>query len=418
MQTVQRIRKKGNGTQLEAGERRAGLEAVEARVAMIQALIPLGLEAVGEALRQEVVTLAGERYARAGGRPDLVRWGRQRGSVYLADQKLPVVVPRVRDRGRQLEVPLATYQQLQQPRALDEGLFRRILGGLACREYAACAEAVPEAFGLARSTVSRRFVRASARRLRELQERSLAGERWVALLMDGKTFADDQLVIALGVTVRGEKRVLGLVQTATENQRVCAAFLRELVERGVAVADGLLVVLDGAKGLRAAVAEVFGTVAQVQRCQWHKRENVVRHLPPGIQATWRRKLQAAYEQPTYAQAQAALRRLEAELRLLNVSAAKSLSEGLEETLTLHRLGLFPELGLSFKTTNALESIMAQVEQRTAKVDHWRTSEQKQRWCAAALLAIEPRLRKVRGYRHLPRLLEALRATQRQVADVA
>jgi transposase-like protein len=418
MQTVRRIRKKGNGTQLVAGEWSADLEAVEARVAMIQALIPLGLEAVGDALRQEVVTLAGERYARAGGRPALVRWGRQRGSVYLADQKLPVVVPRVRDRARQLEVPLATYQQLQTPRAVDEGLFRRILGGLACREYAACAEAVPEAFGLARSTVSRRFVRASARRLRELQERSLAGERWVALLMDGKTFADDQLVIALGVTVRGEKRVLGLVQTATENQRVCAAFLRELVERGFAVADGLLVVLDGAKGLRAAVAEVFGAVAQVQRCQWHKRENVVRHLPPGIQATWRRKLQAAYEQPTYAQAKAALRRLEAELRLLNVSAAKSLSEGLEETLTLHRLGLFPELGLSFKTTNALESIMAQVEQRTAKVDHWRTSEQKQRWCAAALLVIEPRLRKVRGYRHLPRLVEALRATQRHAADVA
>ena len=418
MRTVQRIRKKGNAARLVAGCEAGETDGLSARVTAIQALIPLGLAAVAEALNDEVVTLAGARHARTGRRAGVARWGRQAGSVYLADQKVPVVVPRVRDRHRHVEVPLQTYQQLQEPRALDDGLFRRVLGGLACRDYEACAEAVPEAFGLARSTVSRRFVRASARRLRELQERSLAGERWVALLMDGKTFADDQLVIALGVTVRGEKRVLGLVQTATENQRVCAAFLRELVERGVAVADGLLVVLDGAKGLRAAVAEVFGAVAQVQRCQWHKRENVVRHLPPGIQATWRRKLQAAYEQPTYAQAKAALRRLEAELRLLNVSAAKSLSEGLEETLTLHRLGLFPELGLSFKTTNALESIMAQVEQRTAKVDHWRTSEQKQRWCAAALLGIEPRLRKVRGYRHLPRLVEALRTMQRHVADVA
>ena len=418
MRTVQRIQKKGNATQLVAVESDERMEAVRIRLAMIRALIPLGLEAVGEALQSEVEALAGVRYARTGGRPGVVRWGRQAGSVYLADQKVPVVVPRVRDRDRAVEVPLGTYQVLQTPRALDEGLFRRILGGLACREYAACAEAVPEAFGLARSTVSRRFVRASARRLREVQERSLAGERWVALLIDGKTFADDQLVIALGVTVRGEKRVLGLVQTATENQRVCAAFLRELVERGFAVADGLLVVLDGAKGLRAAVAEVFGAAAQVQRCQWHKRENVVRHLPLGIQATWRRKLQAAYEQPTYPQAKAALRRLEAELRLLNASAAKSLGEGLEETLTLHRLGLFADLGLSFKTTNALESILAQVEQRTAKVDHWRTSEQKQRWCAAALLAIEPRLRKVRGYRHLPRLVEALRMANRIQADVA
>ena len=417
MRTVHRIQTKGNATQLAAvpaGE--AG--SVEARVVLIQALIPLGLEAVAAELQREVVALAGERHARQGRRPGLVRWGRQWGSVYLADQKLPVVVPRVRDRHRQVEVPLMSYQHLQQPRAVDEGLFRRILGGLACREYAACAEAVPAAFGLSASTVSRRFVRASARRLQELQERQLTGERWVALFLDGKTFADDQLVIALGVTLQGEKRVLGLVQTATENQRVCAAFLRELRERGFAAADEMLVVIDGAKGLRAAVAEVFGPAAQVQRCQWHKRENVVRHLPRSQQATWRRKLQAAYAQPTYAQARAALRRLEAELRLVNVSAAKSLAEGLEETLTLHRLGLFPELGASFKTTNALESIMAQVEQRTVKVDHWRTSEQKQRWCAAALLLIEPRLRKVKGYRHLPRLAEALRATNRSQVDVA
>lgn len=418
MRTVQRIRKTGNGTRLVAVPPGEEPDAIEARVGLIQALIPLGLEAVAEELKQEVVALAGARHARQGRRPGLVRWGQQRGSVYLADQKLPVVVPRVRDRQRQVEIPLETYQRFQRPRAVDEGLFRRILGGLACREYAACAEAVPAAFGLSASTVSRRFVRASARRLQELQERSLAGERWVALFLDGKTFAADALVIALGVTRQGEKRVLGLVQTATENQRVCAAWLRELVERGFSAEDGLLVVLDGAKGLRAAVAEVFGRAAQVQRCQWHKRENVVRHLPRSQQATWRRKLQAAYAQPTYAQARAALRRLEAELRLVNVSAAKSLAEGLEETLTLHRLGLFAELGASFKTTNPLESIMAQVEHRTAKVDHWRTSEQKQRWCAAALLLIEPRLRKVKGYRHLPRLVEALRTANTTQVDVA
>jgi transposase-like protein len=393
-------------------------DGVSARVAAIQALIPLGLAAVAEALNDEVVALAGARHARAARRAGVVRWGHQPGSVYLADQKLPVEVPRVRDRHRQVEIPLRTYQQLQEPRAVDEGLFRRVLGGLACRDYAACAEAVPAAFGLSRSTVSRRFVRARARRLRALQERSLAGEPWVALFLDGKTFAADALVIALGVTRRGEKRLLGLVQTATENQRVCAAFLRELVERGFAAADGLLVILDGAKGLRAAVADVFGDRAQVQRCQWHKRENVVRHLPRSQQATWRRKLQAAYEQLTYAQAKRALQRLEAELQRVNVSAAKSLTEGLEETLTLHRLGLFRELGASFKTTNVLESVMAQVEQRTGKVDHWRTSEQKQRWCAAALLAIEARFRKVKGYRHLPRLVEALRGATRQQQDAA
>jgi transposase-like protein len=418
MRTVQQIRKKGNATRLVARSTASGSGEVDARVALIQALIPVGLAAVGEALDAEVTELAGARYGRGDRRPSVVRWGRQRGSVYLADQRVPVAVPRVRDQARQMEVPLATYQALQQPRALDEGLFRRVLAGVACREYAACAEAVPEALGLSRSSVSRRFVRASARRLQALQERSLADERWVALLLDGKTFAADALVIAVGITLQGDKRILGLVQTATENQRVCAAFLRALVERGFQAEDGLLVVLDGAKGLRAAVAEVFGSAAQVQRCQWHKRENVVRHLPHGQQPTWRRKLQAAYEQPTYGQATRALHRLEAELRLVNVSAAKSLTEGLEETLTLHRLGLFRELGASLKTTNTLESIMAQVEQRTGKVDRWRTSEQKQRWCAAALLAIEPRLRKVKGHRHLPRLVEALRGATCQHQDAA
>jgi transposase-like protein len=197
--------------------------SVDARVALIQALIPLGLRAVAEALEAEVEQLAGARYGREDARPELVRWGRQRGSVYLADQKIPVLVPRVRDRQRGVEQPLTTYEQLQRPRQMDEGLFRRVLGGLACGEYAACAEAVPEAFGISRSSVSRRFVRASARRLQELQERSLVGEQWVALLIDGKSFAADELVIALGVTVKGEKRVPGLVQTATENGRVCAA---------------------------------------------------------------------------------------------------------------------------------------------------------------------------------------------------
>lgn len=419
MRTVQRIQKEEKRTPLMSvrGEE-AEPASVAARVALIQALIPLGLAAVAETLEAEVEQLAGARYRRDDARPELVRWGRQRGSVYLADQKVPVMVPRIRDRRRGVEQTLTSYEQLQRPRHLDEGLFRRVLGGLACGEYADCAEAVPEAFGISRSSVSRRFVRASARRLQELQERSLAGEQWVALLIDGKSFAADELVIALGVTVKGEKRVLGLVQTATENGRVCAAFLRELVARGFKTSEGVLVVIDGAKGLRAAVSEVFGAQAQLQRCQWHKRENVVRHLPHTKQATWRSKLQRAYEHATYTQARAALRRLEAELRLLNVSAARSLAEGLEETLTLHRLGLFTELGQSFKTTNALESIMAQVEHRTAKVDHWRTSDQKQRWCAAALLLIEARLRKVKGYRHLPRLAEALRTTKTQKRDAA
>lgn len=380
-----------------------------AMLALIQALIPLGLQAVEEALVQEVTALAGARYAHDDAHPAIVRWGAQPGSIYLADQKLPIAVPRVRDRAAGREVALATYQHFQTPRALDVGLFRRVLGGLSCREYEAAAEAVPDAFGLARSSVSRRFIRASARALRSLLERRLDDREWLVLLLDGKTFAADQMVIALGVTRTGEKRILGLVQTATENKRVCAAFLRELQERGFTTPAGLLVVLDGAKGLRAAVRDVFGDDIPVQRCQWHKRENVLSYLPKAEQPAWRRKLQAAYAHASNADATRALQRLIRELRIINESAARSLEEGLEETLTLHRLGVFPELGTSFKTTNLLESVMARVEAKTHRVDRWRTSDQKLRWCAAALLAVEQQFRRVKGYMHLPLLERALQA---------
>ena len=409
---VRQIRRKGKDIGIVAVPSTAAPD-FDARIALIQALIPVALERVQAELQGDVQRLAGERYVRAGRLPGHVRWTSQRGSIYLADQKIPIEVPRVRDRLRNQEVPLPTYERLQAPRALDTGLLHKVLGGLSTREYERCAEAVPEAFGLSASTVSRRFKRASARQLQELSDRRLEGYDLVALMLDGKTFAEDEMVAAIGVTITGEKVLLGFVQTATENRKVCAAFLRELVERGLRADLGLLVVTDGAKGLHAAVREVFGAAAVLQRCQWHKRENVLAYLPDRHHATFRRKLQAAYDQPTYDKAKRALGKVRAELMLLNASAVASLDEGLEETLTLHRLGVFQELGTSLKTTNALESIHARVESRTAKVDHWRNSEQKQRWLATALLDLEPRLRRIRNYRALPLLREALR---RQVQE--
>ncbi len=409
MKRVFRIQ--GEGKMKDIGLRGLGVypqvDHLNAKVALIQALIPLGLQAVGDLLAEEVTQLAGPRYARTGGQPGLVRWSQQPGSVYLADQKLPLPVPRVRDLARNTEVPLTAYQHLREPRQGDLGLLRKVLLGLSCRDYHACAEAIPAAFGLSPSTVSRRFIRASARKLRAFLERRLDRYDIVALLLDGKSFAEDAMVLALGVTLTGEKVLLGFVQTGTENEKVCVAFLRDLVERGLRYEQGLLCVLDGAKGLRKAVERVFGPQAVIQRCQWHKRENVVAYLPKGQQATWRRKLQQAYEPSAYAEAKAALVRCRQELRLLNESAVASLDEGFEETLTLHRLGVFATLGTSLKTTNCLESINALIGQRTAKVDRWTNSNQKQRWLAAGLLDIEPRLRRIRGYRSLPLLRAAL-----------
>jgi transposase-like protein len=379
---------------------------IDARTELIQALIPVGLWHVKEVLEQEVGAMAGERYKRQG-RAGCDRWGRQWGSVYLRDQKVPILVPRLRDQGKGREIRLRSYERLQEPRNGDEGVLRRILHGLSCRDYEACAEAVPEAFGLSGSTVSKRYIRASARQLKKLCERRLEGYDFVVLILDGKTFGTDEMMIVLGVTVGGEKIALGFVQTGTENERVGREMLEGLLERGLRIEPGLLCVIDGSKGLRKAIYEVLGNKALIQRCQWHKRENVVSYLPKSMQASMRRKLQEAYQEPTYERAKGKLSKIRRELQLINQSAVNSLDEGLEETLSLHRLGLFRELGISFKTTNCIESLMAFVGQRTDKVDYWRNSDQKHRWLGAALLDIEPRLRKVKGYRYLPQLRVAL-----------
>jgi len=403
---LRRVRKRkrvfGEVRVLRRGEYE-GME-LDAKVEAIRGLIPLGLMHVQELLDQEVVALAGPWRVREDGAPG-TRYGSNPGSVRMGSQRVPIRVPRVR--GERGEIPLRSYQALRGSGEADDRLLRRVLYGISCRNYEAAAEAIPGALGLSSSSVSRAFVEASGAKLKEFQERDLSRERYVALFLDGKTFADTTLVIAMGITRGGEKRFVGLVETDTENEKVLTPFLRSLLERGLEVSSGILVVIDGGKGLRAAVNQAFRKRAAVQRCTWHKRENVVSYLPKSQQASWRRRLQRAYDRPTYAEAKAALMVLHRELEEKNQSAAASLAEGMEETLTLHRLGVYPILGLSFKTTNCLESTNALIEEMCAKVDSWKNSSQRQRWLATALLDIEPRLRRVRGHRYLPKLEAAV-----------
>jgi len=382
--------------------------ALDVKAELIQALIPLGLMHVSQVLQQEVQDLAGPRYARSPQPKALVRYGANPSSVRLGGQRVPIRAPRVRNQHTGQEVRLQALDALQQqPNPVDETLFKRVLYGISCRNYEAAAESIPGAIGLSASSVSRQFVHATAKRLREFQERDLSGLDLVALWLDGKSFAQDTMVIAMGLTLEGRKVPLGFVQTGTENKSVLSAFVRQLQERGLRSDAGLLVVIDGSKGLRAAVQEVFADRALVQRCQWHKRENVVAYLPKSEQAAMRKRLQKAYGKATYAEASKALKAILHELEQRNASAAASLAEALEETLTLHRLGVFERLGISLKTTNAMESVMSLVEARCGKVSCWKNSSQKARWLAASLLDIEPRLRRVRGYRHLPELRAAI-----------
>lgn len=390
---------------------------LESRLTLIQQLIPIGLMAVEEALQEEVCRLAGARYSREG---DRKRWGSNPGSVFLGNQKLSIQVPRVRDAVNNQEVELESYQRLQSPRIIDERVFDLLLNGISTRKYEKAVEKIPETFGISKSSVSRKFIEASARKLKELSNRDLGGDDIVAVFMDGKSFAENEMIIALGVTMEGRKTVLGMVESHTENHRVCREFLQGLKDRGLRDEHKLLFIIDGAKGLRKGIREVFGKQALIQRCQWHKRENVTAYLPKSQQGKFRKKLQKAYQQDSYKSAKKALMAIRKELSLLNQSAVNSLDEGLEETLTLHRLGVFVHLGVSLKTTNAIESINSRLEYYTHRVTCWKNSSQRQRWVATALLEIEPNLRKIKGYKHLQKLRAAMNACdlQQMLANAA
>ena len=369
----------------------------DVKVEFIQALIPLGLKAVNDMLQKEVEALAGIKHKH--GKVN-TRWGSQDGSVYLRDQKLPIDIPRVRNKTNNTEVPLTTYQKLQQPYKEDEQTFKKLLNGISTHKYRESTELVPEVFGLSASNMSQRFKKTTMAKLRHLQIRSLRGYGFTAVFIDGKRFAEEGIVIAIGITMEGKKVMLGIEQMATENHRAVVQFFDKLISRGLRFEQGLLFIVDGSKGIIKAINQKFKGYALVQRCQWHKRENVVSYLSKPQAAIWRGKLQAAYAQTTYTEAKSALTKLINELQEINSAAAASLEEGLEETLTIYKLKLSTELRRSFSFTNCIESIMASVEQYTQRVDRWRGGAHIQRWVAAGLLEIEPRLRKVNGWRYM------------------
>lgn len=238
--------------------------------------------------------------------------------------------------------------------------------------------------------------------------RDLSKHDIVAIFIDGKFFAENEMVIALGVTLTGEKVILGFVETSTENHVICRDFLNTLKGRGLKLDKEILFVIDGGKGIYKGIREVMGENALIARCQWHKRENVLNYLAKERRDEYRRKLQAAYSESNYEQAKKALGTIRQELKHLNQSAVNSLDEGLEETLLLQKLGLFEKLGTSFKTTNCIENVNRGLEQYTGRVSRWHHSDQRRRWVATALLEIEPQLRLVKGHEHLKELRVAMR----------
>ena len=379
-------------------------------VALIgRGLMPVALFAfmklAEEMMNWEVNQLVGPKH-QAGQDGGLQRWGKQKGYCVVSGQKVPLQRPRVRDK-RQREVPLGSYQSLQRASLLDEAVWQKIMHGLSMRGYGEVVRELHEAYGIEKSSVSEHFREGSRQRLQTLETRSLQGHEFCVLFLDGTYFQQQQLIVALGLNLQGQKMVLGLRQGATENTTVAKQLLEDLQQRGIDFSVPRLYVLDGGKAWQAALHKVAGPWAQIQRCQVHKIRNVVEHLSEEHQVAVRCKLRNAYATREYAEAKRALDSLLHQLMHLNPSAPRSLEEGMEETLTVHRLRVPNKLREKVSNTNIIESAFSIVETVCRNVKHWQDGDQRLRWVASGLLWAESRWNRIHSSSQLPILVKEL-----------
>jgi len=360
-------------------------------------------------LQDEVVQKAGEKYARA--KPfdgQFSRWGYNPVSVRIGEEKVKMEIPRLYDNKAEETVGLANYQKLKEIELPSEQLLKKIILGLSEHDYKTVTQQAIESFGLSQSSVSRAFMEQSSKTLEDFEQRDLSHYDFVALLIDGKHLLKEQVVIALGVTRKGDKVPLGFIQTTTENAKAVKGLLQDLLARNFQFDEGLLAIIDGAKGLSKAIKEVFGEFVVIQRCQWHKREDVVSYLNKEEEERYRGKLQRAYLEPDYQTARSKLLEIKEELKQINRNAANSLQEGLEETLTLHKLGLIEELGVSLTTTNIIENLNSQLNKYLGRIKRWVNPEMQARWVAVALVEVGKKMRRINNYKKLYLLRTALK----------
>ncbi len=410
------MQKKANGKVREIGDGSVLLE-LPLRVAGILESLP---EVIREVAQEAGLLLMSasmdsecERIAGAKDSKNPLRaanwWGSDLSPVYYDKQKVLIDRPRLRGKDNK-EIPLATFQAFRDPRGMRSSVMKNMVLGISSRNYEEAVEGFIKGYGIKKSSVSRHFVKATADQMREFLERDLAGLDLVAIFIDGIEFKGHLLVVALGLDKGGRKHVLGLWQGATENATVCTNLLEDMDRRGLNAGKDYLFVLDGSKALRSAVSKMFGTNAAVQRCQQHKRRNVLDHLPKEHQHAIDARISAAYNMASYENARKSLELTVKYLEKLNPSAAGSLKEGLEETLTVHKFGVTGLLIKTLSTTNPIESCFSVTRTITGRVKRWRGNDMVQRWAVASLLRAEKKFKRVKGYKEIPKLIAALQRT--------
>ena len=374
-----------------------------------------GLQLIQLLMEEEVKQLVGER-SRPLAERTANRWGTERGYCVVMGQKVPVERPRVRSADDH-EIRLGSYEMFHRGEPLTETVWEKLMLGLTTRKYGDAVRQFTEAYGLEKSAVSEHFIEASRVKLKLLMERPLEKKKFCALLVDATPFEGQQMVAALGIGYDGTKTILGIWQGATENATVVGQLLGDLMNRGLDFTVPRLYVLDGGKALHAAVKKYAGEAAPIQRCQVHKRRNVLDHVRDEDKPLVATKLNAAYAMEDYTAARQALDGLHRELMHLNPSAARSLAEGLDETLTVHRLHVPQQLRMTLASTNVIESAFSIVETVCRNVKRWHGGDQRERWIGSGLLIAEKQFRRVRGYKQIPlliRVLETLKPSRKEV----
>jgi putative transposase len=375
-----------------------------------------GLRALDEVMSEDAARIVGEKGKHRGDRTHHY-WGRTRSEVTFGGRRISVERPRVRSKdGREATLPALEGFRDRDP--LSERVMNQLLLGVSTRGYDASLEPRPcgvSARGSSKSSASRTFVAKTRQGLRASLDRRLDELDLIALLIDGIEVARQTVVVALGITSDGTKVPLGLAQGSTENAALCTSLLQGFLERGLKVEDKILCIIDGGKGIRKALDDVFGDRAVIQRCQVHKLRNLRDHLPEERHAYVLSAMREAYRASTAETARKKLRALVSWLETNgHEDAAGSLREGLEETLTVIKLDLPVTLRRLLATTNSIENLVGSIRRVSRNVKRWRGSDMIRRWAGVGLFQAAKRFRRIKGFREMPKLVSALRKVEAQV----
>ena len=392
--------------------------AGEVQEGLLALAVGTGLQVMAAMMEADVTAACGPK-----GRHDAdrsaTRHGHGPGSVSLGGRRVPVRRPRMRATNGSGELPVASYELFSGTEVLGRMAMERMLAGLSTRRYPVGLEPVGQrteqaAVSTSKSAVSRRFVAATETALAQLLAADLSQLDLVGLMIDGVHFGEHCCVVALGIGIDGTKHPLSLVEGSTENATLVTELIVGLRERGLDVTRPILVVLDGAKALRRAVLDVFDRPV-LARCQLHKIRNVQDRLPQKLRQVVAARMRRAYHADSALAAEAELTALAGELDRTHPGAAASLREGMTETLTVLRLGLPPTLARTFRSTNAVESMISICREHASNVKRWRDGQMALRWCAAGMVEAGKQFRRVNGHLHLRSLRDTLERITQPVA---